>query len=192
MQDRDLDDVVARPLGGRGVVGRSGPQFAGMCETLKPDTGMWVARVRLVAVPFAFLEVAIEHGNYPSGYERWAWMTAAVFAVGAGVFFFARGRLLPLVFDAVIVSAYVCIYSFEPSSPVRELLFLPVVEAALILGARGGVLWPALSVPALWFFERQTSHRLGEPYDVGHVLGPVGLQVLIGLVVGWLVARTRD
>jgi hypothetical protein len=98
-----------------------------------------------------------------------------VFAVGASVFFFARGRVLPLVFDAMIVPAYVCIYSFEPSSPVRELL--PVVEAALLLSARGGVLWPALSVPALWFFERQTSHRLGEPYDVGHVLGPVGLQV---------------
>jgi hypothetical protein len=61
-------------------------------------------------VPFAFLEVAIEHGNYPSGYERWAWTTAAVFAVGASMFLFARGRLLPLVFDAVIVSAYVCIY----------------------------------------------------------------------------------
>jgi hypothetical protein len=152
---------------------------------------MWVARVRLVAVPFAFLEVAIEHGNYPSGYERWAWPTTAVFALGASVFFFAHGRVLPLVFDAVIVSAYVCIYSFEPSSPVRELLFLPVVEAALLFGARGGVLWPALSVPALWFFERQTSDRLGEPYDVGHVLGPVGLQVLLGLVVGRLAARAR-
>jgi hypothetical protein len=46
-------------------------------------------------------------------------------------------------------------------------------------------------VPALWFFERQTSHRLREPYDVGHVLGPVGLQVLIGLVVGRLAARAR-
>jgi hypothetical protein len=157
------------------------------------DAGMsiWVARVRLLAVPLAIAEVAIEHGNYPSGYERWAWTTTAVFAVAATVFYYERARLLPLVLDTMVVSAYVCIYSFEPSSPVRELLFLPVVEAALLFGTRGGLLWPAFSVPALWFFERQTSHRLGEPFDLGHVLGPVGLQVLIGLVVGHLAARPR-
>jgi hypothetical protein len=152
---------------------------------------MWVPRVRLIAVPLAFLEVAIEHGNYPSGYERWAWATTVVFAAAATVFFFAPGRLLPLILDTLVVSAYVCVYSFEPSSPVRELMFLPVVEAALLTGARGGLLWPALSVPALWFFERQASHRLGEPSEVGHVLGPLGLQVLIGVLVGRLVARQR-
>lgn len=166
-----------------------GYRTARMGATSKRETRRWVARVRFVAVPFAFLEVAIEHGNYPPGYERWAWTTTAVFAIGATVFFFARSRLLPLVFDTAVVSAYVCVYSFEPSSPVRELLFLPVVEAALLIGARGGVLWPSLSVPALWFFEHQASQQLGEPYDVGHVLGPVGLQVLVGLVVGRLAAR---
>jgi hypothetical protein len=152
-------------------------------------SGIWIARVRLVAVPFAFLEVAIEHGNYPSGYERWAWMTTGVFAVAATGFYWVPVRVLALVVDTLVVSAYVCIYSFEPNSPVRELLFLPVVEAGLLFGARAGLLWPALSVPALWFFERQTSDRLGETYDVGHVLGPVGLQVLIGLVAGRLSAR---
>jgi hypothetical protein len=152
-------------------------------------SGIWIARARLIAVPFAFLEVAIEHGNYPSGYERWAWMTTGVFAVAATGFYFAPVRAPALVVDTLVVSAYVCIYSFEPNSPVRELLFLPVVEAGLLFGARAGLLWPALSVPALWFFERQTSDRLGETYDVGHVFGPVGLQVLIGLVAGRLLAR---
>jgi hypothetical protein len=113
-----------------------------------------------------------------------------VFAVAASVFFFVRRRFLPLVVDTLVASAYVCIYSFEPSSPVRDLLFLPVAEAALLFGTVTGVLWPALSVPALWFFERQTSDRLGEPYDVGHVLGPVGLQVLLGLVIGRLARST--
>jgi hypothetical protein len=157
---------------------------------LQLDTEAWIPRVRLVVVPFVFVEVAIERGNYPAGYERWAWTTSAVFAVGALVFFFTRGRLVAAAFDTAIVSAFVCIYSFEPNSPVRELLFLPVLEAGVLLGARGGVLWPLLSVPPLWFFERQASDELGEPYDVGHVLGPVGLQVLVGLVVGALADRT--
>jgi hypothetical protein len=158
---------------------------------LQVHTESWIPRVRLVVVPFAFLEVAIERGNYPAGYERWAWTTSAVFAVGALVLFFARGRLVAAAFDTAIVSAFVCIYSFEPSSPVRELLFLPVLEAGILFGARGGVLWPLSSVPALWFFERQTSDQLGEPYDVGHILGPVGLQILVGLVVGTLADRAR-
>jgi hypothetical protein len=149
----------------------------------------WVALVRLVAVPFAVFEVAIEHGNYPPGYERWAWSITAAFAVGATWFLFAGGRLLPLVFDTLIVSAFVCVYSFEPNSPVRELLFLPVIEAGLRFGTRWGLFWPGLSVPALWFFERQTSGQLGEAFDLGHVLGPLGLQLLVGLVVGRLSAR---
>jgi len=157
-----------------------------MSDALPGSAGAWVVRVRLVAVPFALLEVAIEHGNYPPGYERWAWATTAVLAGAAILSIFAGGRLLPLVVDTLVVSAYVCLYSFEPSSPVRELMFLPVAEAALLFGTRAGVLWPALSVPALWFFERQTSHELGEPYDLGHLLGPLGLQVLAGVVVARL------
>jgi hypothetical protein len=151
----------------------------------------WVARARLLAVPFAFLEVAVERGNYPPGYERWAWTTASVFAVGAVAILFTRQRLAGLVLDTLVVSAFVCLYSFEPNSPVREVLFLPVVEAGLLYGARVGATWPVTSVPALWFFERQTSDALGVPYDPGHVLGPVGLKVLVGLVVGLATPRGR-
>jgi hypothetical protein len=124
---------------------------------MKRDARIWVARARLVAVPFAFLEVAIERGNYPSGYERWAWTTAVVFALGAVVLFFTRAALPGLVLDVLVVSAFVCIYSFEPHSPVRELFFLPVIECALLFGARAGALLPAGSAPALWFFERQAA-----------------------------------
>jgi hypothetical protein len=151
----------------------------------------WIALGRLVAVPFAFAEVAIERGNYPPGYERWAWTTASAFAVGAVAIYLTRQALAGLVLDALVVSAFVCIYSFEPNSPVREVLFLPVLEAGLLYGARVGAAWPLTSVPALWFFERQTSDALGVPYDVGHVLGPVGLQLLVGLVTGYLGARPR-
>jgi hypothetical protein len=151
----------------------------------------WVELVRLLAVPFAFLEIAIEHGNYPPGYEGWAWTTASVFAVGAVVIFLSRQELAGLVLDALVVSAFVCIYSFEPNSPVRELLFLPVLEAGLLYGAPVGAAWSVTSVPALGFFERQTSDSLGVPYDIGHVLGPMGLQLLVGLVTGYLACAAR-
>jgi hypothetical protein len=149
----------------------------------------WVPWVRVIAVPFAFAEVAIEAGNYPPGRERWAWTTAGVFAVGAVVLFFAQHALAGVLFDAVVVSAFVCIYSFEPSSPVRELLFLPVIEAALCFGVRGGLFLALASVPALAFFESETSDELGVSFDPGHVLGPIGLQVLVGVVVGLLAER---
>lgn len=152
-------------------------------------TGQWVSWIRLVAVPFALVEVLIERGNYPPGYERFAWITTAVLAVGAVALLFARALLAGLALDVAVVSAYVCIYSFEPNSPVRELFFLAVVEAGLLYGARAGALVSLASVPALWFFERQASDRLEVPYDVGHVLGPVGLQVFVGLVVGRLASR---
>ena len=147
-----------------------------------------IPRVRLIIVPFALAEVAIESGNYPSGYEPWAWTTAAVFGIGAAILFFVRHSLAGVLFDALIVSAFVCIYSFEPSSPVRQLLFLPVIEGALRYGVRGGLSLPAASAPSLAFFELKTSDELGVAFDPGHVLGPIGLQLLVGLVVGRLVA----
>jgi hypothetical protein len=173
----------------RGLLGR-------LAQALPPlgETDRWIAWIRLVAVPFVFFEVAIERGNYPPGYERWAWGAASVFAVGAALLFSARARdgrvgAAAYLFDVAVVSAYVVIYSFEPSSPVRELLFLPVIEAALRWGRRGGVLSPAASAPALAVFEWKVSDRLGVPYDPGHVIFPVALQLLIGLIVGALRER---
>ena len=148
----------------------------------------WIPWARLIAVPFAFAEVAVESGNYPPGYERWAWTTTAGFAVGAVVLRFVRQPLAGVLFDLIIVSAFVCIYSFEPNSPVRALLLLPVIEAALCYGARGGLVLPLASAPALAFFEVKTSDRLGVDFDPGHVLGPIALQIVVGLVVGRLAA----
>ena len=151
--------------------------------------------MRLAAVPFVFLEVGSERGNYPPGYERWAWTLAALLAVGAGILFVvraARGTIgvAAWVFDVAVVSAFAVVYSFEPSSPVRELLVLPVVEAALRWGRLGGALAPLASVPALALFEWKASDRLGVPYDPGHVVTPVGVQLLVGLIVGALRGRT--
>lgn len=154
----------------------------------------WIAWVRVAAVPFVLLEVAIERGNYPPGDERWAWALAATFATGAGLFLRVRARRLPaLAFDWAVVSGWVALYSFEPGTPVRQLLVLPVVEAALRYGVRGSLLFPLASLPALAFFEHRQAERLDlHPFDTGHVLGPAGLQLLVGLVIGGLVDRLRE
>jgi len=44
---------------------------------------VWIARVRLGAVVFAVLEVGVLSADYPPGYENYAWITTAVFGVGA-------------------------------------------------------------------------------------------------------------
>lgn len=161
-------------------------------------TSDWVAWIRLAAAPFALVEVAIERGNYPAGHEPWAWAIATTFVVGAiGLFAAERSGVRPgtveplgLAFDTAVVSAFVVLYGFEPSSPVRQLLVLVVVEAALRYG-KPGAAWCVASLPALVLFESRAADRLDAPYDPGHVIFPVGLQLLVGLIVGALAERAR-
>lgn len=143
------------------------------------------------------MEVLIERGNYPPGYERWAWLVTGVFVAGAVLLFvLARadvGWAAPagLAFDLVVISAYVAVYSFELGTPVRQILFLPVVEAGVLYGRLGGALLPFATAPALGFFEWKQSDEAVAPYDPGHVVFPVGLALLVGLIVGTLAERAR-
>ena len=150
------------------------------------DVGFWVAGARLAAVPFAFLEVAVERGNYPAGHEAWAWALAAVFAAGALVFARLPGlALAPLLFDLLVASGFVLLYAFELGTPVRQLLLLPVLEAGLRFGVRGGAAAAVAVVPALALFEWRQAVRLDlYPFDPGHVLGPFGIALLVGIAFG--------
>src|SRR5438309_5527977 len=106
----------------------------------------WISWVRLIAVPWAVIEVTLFTPHYPAGWYRpAAWATTAVLAVGALVFFridraqlSARYQsavcLTALAFDTGVIWAYAVIYTFEPGTPIRQLLFFPVVEAALRYG----------------------------------------------------------
>jgi hypothetical protein len=80
----------------------------------------WIAWVRLLAVPFAVVEVGLLSTGYPPGYERLAWVVTAVLVAGAIAFWFlarlelaARAQklvgLAALAFDTAIVGAYVVI-----------------------------------------------------------------------------------
>jgi hypothetical protein len=90
-----------------------------------------------------------------------------------------------LVFDVFIASAFVVLYAFELGTPVRQLILLPVIEGALRFGVRGGGVTAIACVPALALFEWRQAVRLDlYPFDAGHVLGPFGIALLVGVAFG--------
>jgi signal transduction histidine kinase len=164
------------------------------------DVERWIGLIRLAGVPFAIFQVAIGSG-YPSGYRPWAWVTTALFAVGALALFWLSRRewqrgaqrrlgLGALTFDFAIVSAYVLVFSFEQASPIRQIMFLPLVEAALRYGIPGALGLTAASAPVMATFEWLRERRLApHGYHVDYVTLQLGIEVLMGLIVGWLVLR---
>ena len=54
----------------------------------------WIANVRVGAVGFAVLQVALSTG-YPPGYEFNAWLTTVVFGIGTAILFWLSRRDLP-------------------------------------------------------------------------------------------------
>jgi signal transduction histidine kinase len=160
----------------------------------------WLAWVRLGVVPFAIFQVAVTTA-YPGGYRAAAWATTAVFVAGTlALFYGARrfpgdGRLgfAALAFDALIVSAYVLVYNFERGTPIRQLLVLPIIEGALRYGIAGVVALVLASIPVAAVFELLRSRRL-EPrhYQLHFVTFQIGVGLLVGLIIGWLVLRLRS
>jgi len=161
----------------------------------------WVAWVRLFAVPFAVVEVGVISSGYPPGYETWAWIITAVLGVGAVAFWLlARAELglraqkilgfAALGLDAGVVSAYVVLYySYEPDSPVRQILFLPVAEAAVRYGVIGGALLPFALAPFLAWGEALRADRYGREFSADAVTLPFGIEIMVGVLVGWLAGR---
>jgi signal transduction histidine kinase len=169
------------------------------------ETERWIAWARLAAVPFAIVEVGLLSTDYPPGYEKWAWAMTGLLAVGAVLFFllsrpeaFVRAprriALLGLTFDTVIVAAFVLIYQYEIGSPVNQLFFVLLVEAAVRYGIRGGLLVPLAIAPLLALAEWWRETKFDSPpfgYQPDHVVFPWGLLTLTGMIVGWLVDRLR-
>ena len=162
----------------------------------------WISIVRVLAVPWAVLEVTIFTTGYQSrGYEIAAWATTATLVVGAALFFWVARRpvaqsLQPvfylggLVFDTAVIWAYAFIYTFEPGTPIRQLLFFPVVEAALRYGLVGGLMMPFAQIPILVAAEWWRSDHFAPPdFTLDHITFPFGLQLAMGAIIGWLVNK---
>jgi signal transduction histidine kinase len=162
-----------------------------------------MAWVRLLAVPFAVLEVGVLKSDYPEGYEPWAWAITALLAVGAVVLLVLAYRvpskdawrrigLAALVLDTVVVYGYVFVFTYEPGTPVRQLVFIPLIEAALRYGIAGAMVMSAISAGALAFTEWwREEHFPPQEFDIDRIVFPVGVQLILGAVVGSLVNRLR-
>jgi signal transduction histidine kinase len=163
-----------------------------------------MAWVRLLAVPFAVLEVGLLKEDYPPGYERWAWALTALLAVGAVALLWLAYRPPPraawgrigfgaLLLDSVVVYGYVLVYSFEPGTPIRQLVFIPVIEAALRYGIVGGLVMSAASAALLAFGEWwREEHFPPQQFDLERIVLPVGVQLILAVIVGSLVNRLRE
>ncbi len=162
-----------------------------------------MAWVRLLAVPFAVLEVGLLKDDYPPGYERWAWALTALLAVGSVVLLWLAYRVPKvswrrigfgaLLLDTVVVYGYVLVYTFEPGTPIRQLVFIPLIEAALRYGIVGTFAMSAVSAVLLAFTEWwREEHFPPQEFDVDRIILPVGVQLILGLIVGSLVDRLRD
>jgi signal transduction histidine kinase len=162
----------------------------------------WISWVRLAAVPWAALEVGLLTEGYPSvSHEAAGWAATAVLAAGALTFLWLdrrvsseRGRWLvclsALAFDALIVWSYVFIYTFEAGTPISQLLVLPVVGAALRYGLVGGVVLALVQAPVLLATEVWRADRYAPPdFDLDHVTFPLGVQLVLAVIIGWLVNR---
>jgi hypothetical protein len=193
------DEFGPQPVGSYSNATRiqnfSGRLAATLADRRRADLA--IAYVRLLAFPFALVEAAVE--SYPAGDDRWAWAATGTLAAGATVLVVLSHRggirglgLAALAFDTLWLSGWVALYGYEPGSPVRQLLLLPLLEAAIRYGLPRGLLFPPATIPALALFEWRQSERVGVAFDPGHVLFPVGLQLLVGLVVGALIEHARN
>ena len=164
------------------------------------DLERWIAWIRLAAVVFAVVQVAIGR-NYPGGYEARAWAATAVLGVGSLVLFALARRtwgphgqkalgLAAVAFDFAAVSAFVLIYSFERAGPIRQLLFLPLIEGAVRYGIPGAFVLTALSAPVIAASESLRENRFSiRGYRYDYVTLQLGIELLMGLIVAWLLLR---
>jgi len=156
----------------------------------------WISVVRLLAVPFAVLQVSLTK-HYPSGYELVAWLLTALLAVGAIALYASvrdtyTYRFVAMAFDFGIASAFTVLYGFELGTPTRQLLLLAIVVGAVRFGMRGGIGVALAAIPVAALFEQQRSHWFHVDYRFEFVTFQAGAGLLMALLVGWVVARLDE
>ena len=156
-----------------------------------------LAVVRLALVPFSLALLLLERDRFPDGYETAVWSLLGAQALSAIVLLLLlrlwRGRtrylaLLNTLADLALVSGLVLAYSWEAGQPLRSLLFLVVIEAALFFRLRGGLIAAVLTLPPLVVAEIWRDREFG--YDVQ--MDSLVLRLLAALALGGIVGRLVD
>jgi signal transduction histidine kinase len=158
--------------------------------------------VRLAAFAFAVVEVALLARHRPVSYESLAWVVTALFGAGSVALLVLAYRvdrrdwrrigLWALALDTAAVYAYVAIYAFEPGASVRQLVYIPVVEAALRFGLVGGLAMPAVSLALVGLIELFREDPFAPSgFEYERITFPVAIQLILGAVIGSLVDGLR-
>jgi signal transduction histidine kinase len=161
----------------------------------------WISIIRLIAVPWALIEVALLNNFSSRGHEVAAWAVTGCLAVGAILFFWIVRRgvsrryqpavcLAGFMFDTAVIWAYALVFTVDSGALIRPLLFFTVLEAALRYGLLGGLLLPVVQVPVLVAIEWWRSDHFAPPgFKLEYIAVPFGLQLAVGAIVGWLVNK---
>ena len=153
--------------------------------------------VRVAVVPLALVKLLMDRSNFPPGYDVAAWWLLAVQALVAAALlalaFRWRGRrrklaILSVAADFCVVSALLFAYAWEPGQPLRTLLYLAVLEAALFFRLRGGLVAAALTVPVFAAVELWRHSEFGHDAELDSIV----LRGLIALALGGIVGRLVD
>jgi signal transduction histidine kinase len=167
--------------------------------SIRQQTERWIAYVRTAAVFFGALQIPLATG-YPHGYLELAVAVTMVFAVGAiALLVLSLVDLAPrhrlalsvgaLLFDTTMVTAYLLVYNFERGSPIRQLLYLVVIEGAIRFGIVGGLLMTLASAPVLVVYEHLRVGRFSGDFRSDYVTLQLIGQAIVGVIVGSLVSR---
>ena len=157
--------------------------------------------VRLLIVPLALIQLLNARGAFPAGYEAAAWTILGLHVLGAFVLIVLaftdrfRRRIVAvagIAFDLLLSTALILVYSFESGQPFRTLLFLVILEAALLYRLVGGLIAALVGIPILTLSEVWRSSEFGFEIQPESVVLRVAVGAVLGIVVGRLVELERE
>jgi signal transduction histidine kinase len=160
-----------------------------------------LAWVRAGLISLLLLKIVLDLDEFPPGYETAAWITLGIeTVVAAGLVALAyswKRRLrrlaqLNLIADGLLAVALMLVYAWEPGQPLRALLFLVVLEAALFFGFRGGLIAGALIFPLLVGAEIFRDRQFGYEFQTEAIVLRGLVALALGGIVGRLVELMRD
>ena len=160
-----------------------------------------LALVRLALVPLTLLKVLLDRDDFPtSGYETAGWMVVGAHLVLALALVTLSHRpalrprylaALSVAVDLGLTTGLMLAFSWEPAQPLRALIFLVVLEAALFFRLWGGLLLASATVPVLLGLELWRRVEFDATIRWDAAILRILVAFALGVVVGRLVQMER-